>query len=147
MHKEVQHSIALRTGMALAAVILLAIINMVSSYLTAESAENDAVRINLAGSLRMQYCLIASELILARTDPGSSSAAKLYEAIGEFEARLGQAVLADHIHKSNNKVLHRALAKVENGCAPIKPQLSQPDVEQDVPQRLQVFFGTSAPTS
>ena len=147
MHKEVQHSIALRTDMALAAVILLAIINMVSSYLTAESAENDAVRINLAGSLRMQYCLIASELILARTDPGSSSAAKLYEAIGEFEARLGQAVLADHIHKSNNKVLHRALAKVENGCAPIKPQLSQPDVEQDVPQRLQVFFGTSAPTS
>jgi two-component system nitrate/nitrite sensor histidine kinase NarX len=129
-NQEVQQSIVLRTGMALAAVILLAVVNMVSSYLTAESTENDAVRINLAGSLRMQTYRIASKFILARTDPGPASDVELQEAIREFEARLEQAVLAEHIHKSGNRVLKQALAQVEDGWGRIKPQLSQAAVSQ-----------------
>lgn len=127
---EVQQSIVLRTGMALAVVILLAIINMLSSYLTAESAENDAVRINLAGSLRMQSYRIASKFILDRSDPGTNSRAELTRAIGEFEARLKRAVLSDHIHNSSNQVLEIALSDVEEGWRNIKPQLLEPAVVQ-----------------
>jgi two-component system nitrate/nitrite sensor histidine kinase NarX len=130
VNQEVQHSLVLRTGMALAAVILLAMVNMLASYLTAESAENDAVRINLAGSLRMQSYRISSKFILHRADPGPNSLAALRLSIKGFETILQQPVLADHIRNSDDQVLGTALARVESDWLNLKGQLLAPDIDQ-----------------
>jgi two-component system nitrate/nitrite sensor histidine kinase NarX len=130
VNQEVQHSLVLRTGMALAAVILLAMVNMLASYLTAESAENDAVRINLAGSLRMQSYRISSKFILHRADPGPNSLAALRLSIKGFETILQQPVLADHIRNSDDQVLGTALARVESDWLNLKGQLLAPGIDQ-----------------
>jgi two-component system nitrate/nitrite sensor histidine kinase NarX len=130
VNQEVQHSLVLRTGMALAAVILLAMVNMLASYLTAESAENDAVRINLAGSLRMQSYRISSKFVLHRADPGPNSLAALRLSIKGFETILQQPVLADHIRNSDDQVLGTALARVESDWLNLKGQLLTPDIDQ-----------------
>ena len=90
MSKEFQDSLVHRTGMALAAVILLALVNMVASYLVAESSENDAVRINLAGSLRMQTYRIANDYTLQQAASSLASRADLAQAVAEFEKRLAR---------------------------------------------------------
>ena len=123
MSKEFQQSLVHRTGMALAAVILLAVVNMVASYLTAESSENDAVRINLAGSLRMQAYRIANEHILRQSGSTAGDMDSLGKSIAEFENRLQQPVLAAHIRNSNNRVLGDALTLVESGWKQLKPEL------------------------
>ena len=123
MSAEFQQSLVQRTGMALAAVILLAVVNMVASYLTAESSENDAVRINLAGSLRMQAYRIANEHILQQGDSALGDLGRLEKSIYEFETRLQKPVLAAHIHTSGNRVLANAFSLVETGWIELKPAL------------------------
>jgi len=123
MSKEFQQSLVNRTGMALAAVILLAVVNMVASYLTAESSENDAVRINLAGSLRMQAYRIANEHILQQDDSALGGRERLQHSIDEFETRLQKPVLAAHIRASGNQVLVDAFRLVEAGWIELKPAL------------------------
>ena len=109
--------------MALAAVILLAVVNMVASYLTAESSENDAVRINLAGSLRMQAYRIANEHILEQSGSSMGNMESLEKSIAEFETRLQQPVLAVHIRNSGNRVMVDAFSLVETGWRQLKPEL------------------------
>ena len=123
MSKEVQQSLVLRTGMALAAVIMLAIVNMLASYLTAESSENDAVRINISGSLRMQAYRIANEYMLTVTGSELGSRSKLEQTIESFETRLQQPVLADHIRGVRIGVLSKAFERVEAGWTGLKPPL------------------------
>lgn len=123
MSKEVQQSLVLRTGMALAAVIMLAIVNMLASYLTAESSENDAVRINISGSLRMQAYRIANEYMLTVTGSELGSRSKLEQTIESFETRLQQPVLADHIRAERIGVLSKAFERVETGWAGLKSPL------------------------
>jgi two-component system nitrate/nitrite sensor histidine kinase NarX len=123
MSAEFQQSLVQRTGMALAAVILLAVVNMVASYLTAESSENDAVRINLAGSLRMQAYRIANEHILRQSGSKLGDADSLAKSVGDFENRLRQPVLAMHIRNTDNQVLNNALHLVEEGWMALKPDL------------------------
>ena len=127
MSKEFQQSLVQRTGMALSAVILLAIVNMVASYLTAESSENDAVRINLAGSLRMQTYRIANEYILERTGSSLGSRDALHQAIAEFKERLEKPVLADHLRNSDNRILGNAFTLVEEGWIRLEPELLSGD--------------------
>ncbi len=133
MSREFQQSLVQRTGMALAAVVLLAIVNMVASYLTAESSENDAVRINLAGSLRMQTYRIANEYILDQTGSRLGNRAAMLRAVDEFEKRLELPVLADHIHSSDNRVLGDAFSLVEAGWTRLKPEVLASD---SVPQHM-----------
>jgi len=123
MSEESRQSLVQRTGMALATVILLAIVNMVASYLTAESSENDAVRINIAGSLRMQSYRIANEYILQQAGSSLSTRAALDQAIDDFEVRLQMPVLADHLHDDGNQTTGAALSLVENGWKQLKPTL------------------------
>jgi two-component system nitrate/nitrite sensor histidine kinase NarX len=129
MSEQVQQSLVVRTGLALAAVILLAMVNMVASYLTAESTENDAVRINLAGSLRMQSYRITNEFILARVQPGRGRQ-QLEQAVTEFEERLYRAVLADHIGTAGNADTQRAFNTVTSGWHRLKPLLLSAAIPQ-----------------
>jgi two-component system nitrate/nitrite sensor histidine kinase NarX len=129
MSEQVQQSLVVRTGLALAAVILLAMVNMVASYLTAESTENDAVRINLAGSLRMQSYRITNEFILARAQPGRGRQ-QLEQEVAEFEQRLHRAVLEDHIAKAGNAETRRAFDTVAAGWSSLEPHLLSTDISQ-----------------
>jgi two-component system nitrate/nitrite sensor histidine kinase NarX len=129
MSEQVQQSLVVRTGLALAAVILLAMVNMVASYLTAESTENDAVRINLAGSLRMQSYRITNEFILARVQTARGRQ-QLEQAVTEFEERLHRAVLADHIGTTGNADTQRAFNTVTSGWYRLKPLLLSADIPQ-----------------
>ena len=132
MSDEFQKSLIQRTGIALAAVILLAIVNMVASYLTAESSENDAVRINLAGSLRMLTYRIANAYILEQTGSQLGNRTAMLSAVDEFEERLEMPVLAGHIN-SDNRVLGDTFSQVEAGWTRLKPQLLASD---SVPQHI-----------
>ena len=137
MSEEFQQSLVQRTGIALAAVILLAIVNMVASYLTAESSENDAVRINLAGALRMQTHRIANEYILLHTGSNPANRRTLEQAVAEFEQRLERPVLADYLHNSDNRALGTAFTLVEDGWTRLKPEFltgnsSVPQVRQQI---------------
>ena len=131
MSKEFQDSLVHRTGMALAAVILLALVNMVASYLVAESSENDAVRINLAGSLRMQTYRIANEYTLQQAASSLASRADLAQAVAEFEKRLARPILAEHIRNSENQTLGDAFALVEERWAQLKPGLLATNSDQE----------------
>jgi len=140
MSDEFQKSLIQRTGIALAAVILLAIVNMVASYLTAESSENDAVRINLAGSLRMLTYRIANAYILEQTGSQLGNRTAMLSAVDEFEERLEMPVLAGHIRNSDNRVLGDAFSQVEAGWTRLKPQLLASDsVPQHILEQIDLF--------
>ena len=130
MAAEVQQSLIARTGMALAAVILMALVTMVASYLTAESTENDAVRINLAGSLRMQSYRIAEAFLLVQQKAGEKDLARLRESVQEFENRLDQAVLATYIKTSGNEELKQSFTAVTSQWHMLRPRLLDPSSPQ-----------------
>ncbi|MCB1687502.1 MAG: type IV pili methyl-accepting chemotaxis transducer N-terminal domain-containing protein [Halioglobus sp.] len=140
MSKEFHQSLVHRTGMALAAVILLAMVNMVASYLTAESSENDAVRINLAGSLRMQSYRIANEYLLASTGSDLGNPAKLEQAVVRFEKQLQTPVLSGHIHSSGNQVLEDAFIGIESEWQQLQPELLRMELTpEDMLQKIDLF--------
>lgn len=142
MSNEFQQSLVQRTGMALAAVILLAIVNMVASYLTAESSENDAVRINIAGSLRMQAHRIATEYILTATQSSLGDRNALARRIQEFDQRLQLPVLAVRIRNSSNRTLVDAFSLVEQGWIRLKPLLlAQGTATPQIRQQIDLFVG------
>lgn len=114
MVKAIEQSLVFRTGMAMSAVLLLAVVNMLVSFLLAESSENDAVRINLAGSLRMQSYRIAKAEILRREElPGLAGNALVITEVEQFELRLLKPVLKNHIKSSSNDDLKMAFNAVE----------------------------------
>ncbi len=130
MAAEVQQSLIVRTGMALAAVIFMALVTMVASYLTAESTENDAVRINLAGSLRMQSYRIAEQFLLARQEAAAEEPGRLRQAVEEFDERLNRSVLTGYIGASDDAELKRSFAAVSSRWQSLRPRLLDPSTPQ-----------------
>lgn len=117
-----------RTGLTLGTVMLLAIINMLVSFLTAESVDNDAVRINLAGSLRMQSYRIAEALIIGQNkqlNPGAKNL--LEERIIEFEERFYRPVLSQHINQTAQPELIESMDALETHWYQLKAKLNAAD--------------------
>ncbi|MCB1674874.1 MAG: type IV pili methyl-accepting chemotaxis transducer N-terminal domain-containing protein [Halioglobus sp.] len=108
----VRQSLITRSGAALVVLVFISVVNMVVTFLSAENAENDAVRINIAGSLRMQSYRIAETLILSRRGIAHGGTT-LQEHLAEFERRLYLPVLARHIRNSDNAASADAYAKLE----------------------------------
>ncbi len=105
-------------------VILLFVINMLLSFLIAESSENDGVRINLAGSLRMKSYRMVSIVVMQSADQAFSGRHdQLREDIEEFEQILDLPVLGHHIERSGNEPLQRAFLNVEKEWKLVKPGL------------------------
>ncbi len=105
--------------------MFLAIINMLVSFLTAESAENDAVRINLAGSLRMQSYRITEALLIEddeRLNP--EKAELLQQQIDEFEERLYRPVLIAHLRQGSHPELAKTIEQLESTWIDLKTQLA-----------------------
>ncbi|MCB1678755.1 MAG: type IV pili methyl-accepting chemotaxis transducer N-terminal domain-containing protein [Halioglobus sp.] len=122
----VRQSLITRSGAALVVLVFISVVNMVVTFLSAENAENDAVRINIAGSLRMQSYRIAETLILSRQsiDHGDTT---LEERLAEFERRLYLPVLARHIRNSGNEASVDAYAKLERQWFSLKRLMLAPD--------------------
>ena len=98
MAGDVRQSLINRMGLTLGAVLLLATLNMLGSFLIAESVENDAVRINLAGSLRMHLYRIAGGLLNEdRADINENHPSMLEDRIVEFDERFYQPVLNTYL--------------------------------------------------
>jgi two-component system nitrate/nitrite sensor histidine kinase NarX len=93
-----ERSILLEIALLMSAVVLLAVVSMVSSAFIAQTSDGLAAAINQSGSLRMQSYRIgvalADESVAARER--SARAAAL---AGEFEARLASPRLVDAIPK------------------------------------------------
>jgi two-component system, NarL family, nitrate/nitrite sensor histidine kinase NarX len=130
MVNEVKQSLVIRSGMALAAVMLLAVLNMLVSYLVAESSENDGVSINLAGSLRMYSYRIATAVILLRDQQvESNEKEQLQIEIENFENRLHQPLLKGKIKASNQQELTQAYINVERNWQSLKRKLYSADIK------------------
>lgn len=86
--RTVNQSLVIRTGLALAGVILASLVGIIASALTAESVDGDAATINLAGSLRMQAYRIAKSILI--NDLGS---VLVTEDIEDFNDRINSPLL------------------------------------------------------
>ncbi len=114
-------SLVYRSALILSAVVLLTVVNMLVSFLTAESVENDAVRINLAGSLRMQSYRI-SEALIIQNDPELNPLNEDLVAlrIVEFEERLNRPVLMWYIKQSAPSQVRDSLSYLEQQWLHVK---------------------------
>ena len=125
MTTTASQSIISRTALTLSAVMLLAVINMLVSFLTAKSAENDAVRINLVGSLRMQSYRIAEALLIeddALLNPKKENL--LQRQIDEFEQRFNRPVLRTHLKPDRYPELANIIEQLESTWSDLKIQLT-----------------------
>lgn len=122
---KVKQSLISRLGVALAIVVLLFLANMLLSFLIAESSENDGVRINLAGSLRMKsYRMGTIVVVQDESFSADKKRALLEEEIDDFEAVLHRPVLEHHIFNSGKLDLQFAFSRVVQEWASIKPKLA-----------------------
>ncbi|MEH6551968.1 MAG: histidine kinase [Pseudomonadales bacterium] len=131
MPTEVQQSLINRTGIMLGAIMFLVVVNMLASFFTAESAENDAVRINLAGSLRMQSYRI-SEALLIESDPvlNPGSASLVADRLIEFEERLYRPVLVHHLRTIGKGNIPELLNDLEIRWSQIKSAALEGEVSK-----------------
>ncbi|MBI5331037.1 MAG: HAMP domain-containing protein [Betaproteobacteria bacterium] len=85
---NLQRSLLLRMGGAIAAIALLAVLGMAVSGLVAESTQGSGEAINKAGSLRMQSWHMTSLYLAASGQTGDRERAAMSTAIRAFDATL-----------------------------------------------------------
>src|SRR5512140_2220328 len=88
-------SLVVRLGIALGAIVLLALAATISATVFAELSSGKAAAINIAGSLRMQSYWITVQVLRAG-DIGHPPA-ELQQAVTEFESRLNSPLLVGGI--------------------------------------------------
>ena len=127
-----RQSLVNRMGLTLGAVLLLATLNMLGSFLIAENLENDAVRIDLAGSLRMQSYRIAGGLLSEdRADIDENDPSMLEDRIVEFDERFYQPVLNTYLRNVDDKELAGKYLKLEESWSDLKIKLRQTEPDLD----------------
>lgn len=121
--KNLNHSLLVRMGGAIAAIALLAMIGMSVSALVAESTQGSGEAINRAGSLRMQAWHIAS-LSLAAPATGAGDMAAALDA---FEATLGHDAILAMLPRARDDALARVYREVERTWrGRIRPGFAEP---------------------
>jgi len=83
-----RQSLLLRLGVAMATIVLLSVVGMISSVFMADTSEGFAAAINQAGTLRMQSYRIASSLVQSGKGKIQQSAHVTQDLVAEFEQRL-----------------------------------------------------------
>jgi two-component system nitrate/nitrite sensor histidine kinase NarX len=133
MYQSGKQSLITRSGLSLGILVFISVLTMLVTFLAAENAENDAVRINVAGSLRMQSYRIAENLILNRSDLVVEKI-PLPGLLDEFERRFYQPELSHYIRASNDLELLAAYNQLESRWLLIKRDAV--DIDQDMPALL-----------
>ncbi|MEJ1298825.1 MAG: type IV pili methyl-accepting chemotaxis transducer N-terminal domain-containing protein [Candidatus Sedimenticola sp. (ex Thyasira tokunagai)] len=85
---RMKKSLLLRLGIAMGAIIILAMIGMFSSIFVAENSEGFAAAINHAGTLRMQSYRVASSLVHGTGVDADGAGEQTRRLVEEFEERL-----------------------------------------------------------
>ncbi len=103
-------SLVVRLGIALGAIVLLALAATISATVFAELSTGKAAAINLAGSLRMQSYWITLQVL--RSGDIGRAPAELQQAMIEFEARLNNPTLAGGMPSDSADPTRRAYERV-----------------------------------
>ena len=103
-------SLVVRLGIALGAIVLLALAATISATVFAELSTGKAAAINLAGSLRMQSYWITLQVL--RSGDIARPPAELQQAMAEFESRLNSPLLAGGIPSDSADSTRRAYDRV-----------------------------------
>ena len=103
-------SLVVRLGIALGAIVLLALTATISATVFAELSTGKAAAINLAGSLRMQSYWITVQVL--RSGDIGRPPAELRQAMTEFESRLNSPLLVGGIPADSNDPTRRAYDRV-----------------------------------
>ena len=105
MIRWLRSSLVARGGLALAAIALIALLNILASVIVANKTQGDAAAINMAGSLRMQSYKLAYLLQLA---PSQEHRQNLDQEIDVMSDRLRNTDLVQVLnnHKNDNISLH-----------------------------------------
>ena len=116
-------SLMVRLGIALGAIVLLALAATISATVFAELSTGKAAAINLAGSLRMQSYWITLQVL--RSGGSGHSPAELKQAVAEFESRLYSPLLLGGIPSDTADPPRRAYDRVAAGWSnTLKPACS-----------------------
>ena len=103
-------SLVVRLGIALGAIVVLALAATISATVFAELSTGKAAAINLAGSLRMQSYWITVQVL--RTGNIGHPPAELQQAVSEFESRLGSPQLAGGVPSDPADPTRRAYDRI-----------------------------------
>ena len=103
-------SLVVRLGIALGAIVLLALAATISATVFAELSTGKAAAINLAGSLRMQSYWITVQVL--RSGDIGRPPAELAQAMTEFESRLNSPLLVGGIPADSDDPTRRAYDRV-----------------------------------
>ena len=103
-------SLVVRLGIALGAIVLLALAATISATVFAELSTGKAAAINLAGSLRMQSYWITVQVL--RSGDIGRPPAELRKALAEFELRLNSPLLAGGVPADAADPTRRAYDRV-----------------------------------
>ena len=113
MPKLFHKSLLLRLGLAMATIVALAFVGMLSSVFIAETSGGQATAINMAGALRMQSYRIASELASQHDLQDQSRLERTRTLIDEFDARLQSPRLTGVLSRTDERSLHEAYYQVK----------------------------------
>ena len=117
-------SLVVRLGIALGAIVLLALAATISATVFAELSTGKAAAINLAGSLRMQSYWITVQVL--RSGDIGRPPAELQQAMSEFEARLHSPLLAGGIPSDSTDATRRAYDRVAaTWSGTLKPEVAR----------------------
>jgi two-component system nitrate/nitrite sensor histidine kinase NarX len=117
-------SLVVRLGIALGAIVLLALAATISATVFAELSSGKAAAINLAGSLRMQSYWITLQVL--RSGDIRRPPAELQQALTEFESRLNSPLLAAGIPSDAADPTRRAYDRVAaNWSGAVRPAIAR----------------------
>jgi len=117
-------SLVVRLGIALGAIVLLALAATISATVFAELSTGKAAAINIAGSLRMQSYWITVQVM--RAGDGKHSPAELRRAVDEFESRLDSPQLAGGVPSNSADPTRRAYDRVaSNWTSTLRPAIER----------------------
>jgi two-component system nitrate/nitrite sensor histidine kinase NarX len=117
-------SLVVRLGIALGAIVLLALAATISATVFAELSTGKAAAINLAGSLRMQSYWITVQVL--RSGDIGRPPAELLQAMHEFESRLNSPLLVGGVPADAADPTRRAYDRVaSNWAGTLRPAVAR----------------------
>ena len=122
--KRLQNSLLLRLGGMIAAITLLAVVSMSTSWLVAETTQGSGKAINVAGSLRMQSWRMASIYQRILQEGQSESSENLQKAIARFDSDLKSSSILSVLPDDETAPLRQTYRQIEASWrTQIKPGL------------------------
>lgn len=120
----IAESVVVRLGIALAAIVLLALAATISATVFAELSTGKAAAINRAGSLRMQSFWITVQVL--RSNDAGHTPSELQQALDDFETRLHSPQLAGGVPAAESDPTRRAYDRVAAGWKnTLKPAIAR----------------------